>query len=135
MCQSFFHEYWPYKWKNHKMKNTLEILQSRKTTDWTLTMTSIVNHMHLYPDLIQSPYWERQRLQSVCWISWSVFKCVVLLGIANSSMSETRQEMAIGCIPPSIKKHGKIEFTKAKGDLFGQDQLEGYVGEESCRWI
>lgn len=48
-------------------------------------------------------------------------RALVLLGNANSLISETRREIALESVHPSLKKYGKGEFTKAKADLFGQE--------------
>lgn len=51
----------------------------------------------------------------------TVQRSLVLLGNANSLISETRREIALESIHPSLKKYGKGEFAKAKADLFGQE--------------
>ena len=51
----------------------------------------------------------------------SIQRALVLLGNANSLISETRREIALESIHPSLKKYGKGEFTKAKADLFGEE--------------
>ena len=56
-----------------------------------------------------------------------VQRSLVLLGNANSLISETRRENALESIHPSLRKYGKGEFTKAKADLFGQDFKETLV--------
>lgn len=56
-----------------------------------------------------------------------VQRSLVLLGNANSLISETRRESALESIHPSLRKYGKGEFTNAKADLFGQDFKETLV--------
>lgn len=51
----------------------------------------------------------------------TIQRSLVLLGNANSLLSETRREIALESIHPSLKKYGKGEFAKAKADLFGQE--------------
>ena len=51
----------------------------------------------------------------------TIQRSLVLLGNANSLISETRREIALESIHPSLKKYGKGEFTKAKADLFGEE--------------
>ena len=45
----------------------------------------------------------------------------LVLENANSLISETRREIALESIHPSLKRYGKREFTKAKADLFGEE--------------
>jgi hypothetical protein len=51
----------------------------------------------------------------------TIQRSLVLLGNANSLISETRREIALESIHPSLKKYGRGEFAKAKADLFGQE--------------
>ena len=50
----------------------------------------------------------------------TIQRSLVLLGNANSLISETRREIALESIHPSLKKYGKGAFAKAKADLFGE---------------
>ena len=51
----------------------------------------------------------------------TIQRSLVLLGNANSLISETRREIALESIHPSLKKYGKGAFAKAKADLFGEE--------------
>ena len=51
----------------------------------------------------------------------TIQRSLVLLGNANSLISETRREIALESIHPSLKKYGKGAFIKAKADLFGEE--------------
>ena len=51
----------------------------------------------------------------------TIQRSLVLLGNANSLISETRREIALESIHPSLKKYGKGEFAKAKANLFGEE--------------
>ena len=51
----------------------------------------------------------------------TIQRSLVLIGNANSLISETRREIALESIHPSLKKYGKGAFAKAKADLFGEE--------------
>ena len=47
-------------------------------------------------------------------------RSIVLIGNANNLVSETRREVALEAIHPSLKKYAKGDFKDAESDLFGE---------------
>ena len=77
---------------------------------------------NLWADLIeQGLVQDSQAAIHVANVLEIIQRSLVLLGNANSLISETRRENALESIHPSLKKYGKGEFTKAKADLFGEE--------------
>ena len=54
-------------------------------------------------------------------------RTLVLLGNASNLISETRREVALESVHPSLKKYGKGDFSKAGEDLFGQEFKDNLV--------
>ena len=59
----------------------------------------------------------------VCDVLNIIQRTLVLLGNANNLISESRREVALDSVHPSLKKYGKGEFSKTKCDLFGKIAL------------
>ena len=57
----------------------------------------------------------------------TIQRSLVLLGNANTLMSERRREIALEAVHPSLKKYAKGDFSQAGADLFGDKFKEGLV--------
>ena len=60
-------------------------------------------------------------------VSEIIQRTLVLLGNASNLISETRREVALESVHPSLKKYGKGDFSKAGEDLFGQEFKDNLV--------
>ena len=54
-------------------------------------------------------------------------RSLVLIGNANNLLAETRREVALDAVHPSLKKYAKGDFTEAGSDLFGEKFKEELV--------
>ena len=64
---------------------------------------------------------------SVAVVMDTIQRSLVLLGNANNLISETRREVALEAIHPSLKKYGKGDFSKSEENLFGEAFKETLV--------
>ena len=83
---------------------------------------------NLWADLIDKGLTQNpEGVVSVAVVMETIQRSLVLLGNANNLISETRREVALEAIHPSLKKYGKGDFSQAEDNLFGEAFKETLV--------